>query len=262
MLFGPLPSVTASVLLSNVKTQFQASISRVDDRLYEAVTKAGLFACNPQTTRRIWTALGVAVIVAGALLLVVAMVTLGAIVGTAWLPGTALVLVGTALTLVAGSMPRRTQLGALEAARWRAFSAHLKEVARGEKPGTALPSHYLPYAVAFGIDTAYVKHLESVGTPPPRWYQPGPPGMIFLPGGWYGSGWSHAEHRGGSQAPTAGGAGGGIAAPPNPQGWSDALAALLNAASEAMAHGGGSGGWSGGGFGGGRGGGGGSGGFR
>ena len=49
---------------------------------------------------------------------------------------------------------------------------------------------------------------------------------------------------------------------PTPEGWSGALAEMLNAASEAMAHGGGSGRWSGGGFGGGGGGGGGRGGFN
>jgi uncharacterized membrane protein YgcG len=160
------------------------------------------------------------------------------------------------LVLVAGAMPRRTRQGALEAAKWRAFAAHLHD-----NPAIAPPSHYLPYAVAFGIDQSYVHHLENIGSPPPAWYgRTGPGGVVFVPGGFYGGPWIGPRSHDGTapQSP------GGIAAPPapNPQGWSDALAALLNAASEAMAHGGGSGGWSGGGFGGGGGGGGGSGGFR
>ena len=131
-----------------------------------------------------------------------------------------------------------------------------------------MPAHFLSYAVAFGVDGAYVRHLESVGTPPPDWYNrghwpPGPGGVVIVPGGWYG-GASRGDGRTYGQQQPQGTGGGGVAAPPapTPQGWSDALAGLLNAASQAMAHGGGSGGWSGGGFGGGGGGGGGSGGFR
>jgi hypothetical protein len=129
-----------------------------------------------------------------------------------------------------------------------------------------LPPQYLPYAVAFGVDQSFVRHLESVGTPPPRWldqggWSRGPGGVVILPGGWYGG--TPVGHGPGG-LPRSDPGGGGIGAPsmPNPQGWSDVLAGLLTAASEAMAHGGGSGGWSGGGFGGGGGGGGGSGGFR
>jgi hypothetical protein len=152
--------------------------------------------------------------------------------------------------------------------RWRAFSSYLSEASRSATPGATLPAGYLPYAVAFGVDAAYVRHLESVGTPPPGWFNrgqwpAGPGGVVIMPGGWYGGGW-HADGSAHGQPHPQGQVGGGVAAPPAPvpQGWSDALAGLLNAASQAMAHGGGSGGWSGGGFGGGGGGGGGSGGFR
>jgi hypothetical protein len=90
--------------------------------------------------------------------------------------------------------------------------------------------------------------------------------VVFVPGGWYGGyggPWLGPGPRppDGRSANLPGGVGMPTPSAPNAQGWSDALADLLNAASEAMAHGGGSGGWSGGGFGGGGGGGGGSGGF-
>jgi hypothetical protein len=174
---------------------------------------------------------------------------------------------GVVLALIAGRMPRRTREGALEAGKWRAFRTYLAESAHAQPRGSAPPAHYLPYAVAFGIDTAFVRHLEQVGAPPPGWYgrYPGPGGVVFVPGGWYGGpGYGRQGHNDSGPPSPGGSSGGGVAAPsvPDPQGWSDALAGLLNAASEAMAHGGGSGGWSGGGFGGGGGGGGGSGGFQ
>ena len=256
-LFG-LATVPAEVLLSNAKQQFQSSIPIIEARLSESVAREGLFAQNPQTTRRRWQAIGVVVMVGGLALSLVAGILLGAAMHIAWLPGIALMAIGGALLWIAGAMPRKTQQGALEAAKWRAFGAYLSEVSRAEKPGTALPPHFLAYAIAFGVDQSFVRHLESVGTPPPTWFSSrGPGGVVFVPGGWYGGPWMGPRPRdGGSPQPS-----GGVAAArraPNPQGWSDALAALLNAASEAMAHGGGSGGWSGGGFGGG----GGSGGFR
>ena len=51
-----------------------------------------------------------------------------------------------------------------------AFRTYLSEVARGPQPGSALPPHYLPCAVAFASDRLFVRHLEQVGTPPPIWY--------------------------------------------------------------------------------------------
>lgn len=265
-LFGPRPSVPAEVLLSEARQQFQATIPRIQDQLYHAVSQAGLFVRNPETTRRIWLAVGFTLLGAGVVVAVAAGALLGRIIGLAWLPGLAIGLIGGAAAALAVGMPRRTQTGALEGAKWRAFGAYLKEASRSNSPGAALPAGYLPYAVAFGVDEAYVRHLESVGTPPPRWYSAGPwptgpGGVVILPGTWPGSHGSNGRMHG--DQPRHDG-GGGVAAPPapDPQGWSDALAGLLNAASQAMAHGGGSGGWSGGGFGGGGGGGGGSGGFR
>jgi uncharacterized membrane protein YgcG len=265
-LFGPRPSVPAEALLSNVKPQFQAAIPLIAARLYESVTQEGLFPRNPESTRRRWRAVGVIVLVAGIILAVAAGALLAGAMHIPWLPGLALAIVGGGLTWLAGGMPRRTPRGALEAAKWRAFGAYLGEAARAAPPGPALPLTYLPYAVAFGVDQSFVRHLESVGTPPPRWFDQGgwfrgPGGVVILPGGWYGG---SATSRGPGGLPRGAPGGGAIGAPsmPNPQGWSDVLAGLLNAASEAMAHGGGSGGWSGGGFGGGGGGGGGSGGFR
>jgi hypothetical protein len=264
-LFGPSPTVPSEVLLSSAKQRFQAAIPIIDARLYDAVTEAGFFVRNPETTRRNWYSVSVTVIVLGIAAAIGAMFLLGGIVSIAFLPGLALLSVGVAGFLVAGRMPRRTPLGAIEAARWRAFRAHLGKALRAERPASALPPNYLPYAVAFGTDTAFVHHLEQVGTAPPTWYgrYGGSGPVVIMPGGWYGGPWAGPIGRTGGAPGAPGGINpGGVAAPPNPQGWSDALAALLNAASEAMAHGGGSGGWSGGGFGGGGGGGGGSGGFR
>jgi hypothetical protein len=173
------------------------------------------------------------------------------------LPGIALAIVGGALMVLARAMPRRTPRGALEAARWRAFRGYLAD----ERRHGPNDPRYLAYAVAFGIDRSFLHQLEQAGTPPPNWYGPGygTGPVVVVPGGWHGGAWP-----GGDRHPRGSADGSTFSPPgmPSPQGWSDELAGLLNAASEALAHGGGSGGWSGGSWGGGGGGGGGSGGFN
>jgi hypothetical protein len=111
--------------------------------------------------------------------------------------------------------------------------------------------------VAFGIDRDFLKRLEWSGVSPPAVVAQRGTGMvpwIFFPVPGPRSGPGGAPTPVGTAGPTSGGAGG-------PQSWSDALADLLNAASGALSHGGGSGGWGGGGWGGGGGSGGGGGGF-
>ena len=103
-------------------------------------------------------------------------VLLGWAVPSVWLPGAALVVLGLGLVWLARAMPRRTPRGALEAARWRAFRAHLASEPRSQE--------HLAYAVALGIDREFLRQLElRTGAPPPAWYAPPTPGgIIFVPG--------------------------------------------------------------------------------
>src|SRR5262249_28981403 len=121
-LFGFSPPVPTDVLLSKVKPQLDVSIPIIEDRLYTSITQEGLFSANPRSTRQRWRVTGGAVAVAGTAFAVLAESLLGSVIGLAWLPGIALALIGFCLVALAGRMPRRTQRGALEAARWRAFS--------------------------------------------------------------------------------------------------------------------------------------------
>ena len=169
-------------------------------------------------------------------------------------PGVVVVVLGVLVVWLSRKVPRRTARGALEAARWRAFRTHLLQESH------TLEDAHLAYAVALGADREYLRQLEVRSGPVP-WCMPANASpIIFFPGGWYG---------GGVGCGVGGGGGGGMPVPPTvgapgaggPQGWSDALADLLNAAAGALSQGGGSGPWSGGGWGGGGGGGGGSGGL-
>jgi hypothetical protein len=213
----------------------------------------------------------------------------GGYTGLAAWPGIALAIDGGLVWLMASRMPRRTAAGAMEAARWKAYARYLtkaqpdaiKRVNRLRELEALSPDERraevfeetLPYAVAFGIERAWVQKFATVGTPAPRWLgTPGGPVVIGGPGwggGWigvpYGGGpWGPgARHRG--APPPVGANGGGT----QPGGWNDSaqgglnqsagsLMDLLNRVGEVLSHGGGSdwsgggagGGWSGGGAGG------------
>jgi hypothetical protein len=245
-------ATSGEILLSMARARFAAAVPVLEQRLHAAVADEGLFVDNPEQVRRRYTAIGATLVVAGVGLSIVGGALLGWAVGAIWLPGLALALVGGGLIWLARAMPRRTPRGALEAARWRAFRTHLAD----EHRQTQLDPHHLAYAVAFGIDRTFLQRLEQAGTPPPGWYGSTGP-VVYVPGGWYGGGHRESHQPGAPGSPP-------LAPPqsPNPQGWSDGLAGLLTAASEALAQGGGSGHWSGGSFGGGGGGGGGRGGFN
>ena len=260
-MFGFDAQPGAEVLLSEARLGLAAAIPVLRVSLHEAMAGEGLFVRNPETVRGWYRRLGWALVAVGVVLAIAGATTLGWAIGLVWLPGVALALLGVTLLVVARAMPRRTPFGALEAARWRAFRAHL---AHPDLPGTAIKPDDLPYAVAFGIDRSFLQRLDSVGQPPPSWYSGWdmPGGVVVLPGG-FSTGGGYRRHGGGTwlgsgDSPGQSGDGRG---PGGPQSWSDGLADLLNGASDALSSGGGSGGWSGGGFGGGGGGGGGSGGF-
>jgi hypothetical protein len=257
-LFGETAS-EGEIMLSAARPRFASAVPFLERRLYQAVADARLFTANPMTTRAHYQRLGLTVAAVGALLAVVTTVLFGWVISLVWAPGVALILLGAGLMWLSRSVAtQRTPLGALEAQRWRAFRAHLLE----HPDGNSLNDGYLPYAVAFGIDRDFLRRLEWHGAAsPPMVSAPRGAGpIIFFPGPWMGGGYGGDRGSGGRSSPLpTGPVGSGSAG--GPQSWSDALADLLNAASGALSHGGGSGPWGGGGWGGGGGGGGGSGGF-
>ena len=61
-------------------------------------------------------------------------------------------------------MPRKTQMGAEQAARWRAFARYMADLQRFGNVGEAAQrfGDYLPYAVALGVDQQYTRQFEGV----------------------------------------------------------------------------------------------------
>ena len=93
-----------------------------------------------------------------------------------WAPGLGLGVTAVALIIVAYFMPRKTDKGAEEAARWRAFKTYLRDIEKYSdlEAQKEIWDRFLPYAIAFGVDKAYIRQFEGVNAPAPGWYIPGP----------------------------------------------------------------------------------------
>lgn len=268
----------SEVDLDDLRNKFYKSVPKIQGKLYAEAVERDLFPKNPKTVRGRWTALGI-----GGLVLSIAM---GCFTAAAFVsridailcPFVSLGFASLVVAILGRVMPVKTRKGAEEAAKWQAFKEYLRNVDRYNdlEQVTDQFDRYLPYAIAFGLERAWVNRFSQVpGTPVPGWYYP-----VGIP-----------YHRGGQTRGRPAGAGGeagtggmrdlrGEAVRPSPSldgmsegmfgglsSMSDGLFSMLNSTASTFrsqpssSGSGGGGGFSGGGFSGGGGGGGGGAGF-
>lgn len=162
-----------SVVLSDLKTTFATSMTRVQDALYADVTDRGWFRTNPKHARNAWAGAGV-----GLLLLGIA-VTAGLAIWTRWaLVGLPVVLLGILVLTMTGMAPARTAAGTAVLAQAKGFRLYLETAEANQlrfEEGEDLFSRYLPYAVAFGLTerwAALFAQLAAQGRAlaEPTWY--------------------------------------------------------------------------------------------
>ena len=161
--------------LSSLKNTFYQYNDKAKKMLYEEVTKSGYFVSNPKTTRLRWLAAGFGMMALSAIFLCLGFPLL------AWLTDTGVLLAfgpglfGLGLIIISYFMPKKTQKGADEAAKWKAFFTYLKDIEQYTdlEKATELFERYLPYAIAFGMDKKYLSQWEKVpNVQPPMWYGP------------------------------------------------------------------------------------------
>lgn len=273
----------AEVSLTSLKNKFYMQIPVLQQELYEEMVEYGFFDKSPSSVRTRWAFGGFA-------LMFVAVVLIFVLADFAETVSAALLCIPAAMVLTAGAffaispaMPRKTVLGAQEAAKWKAFREYMNNLQKYANVDEASQNfaHYLPYAIAFGFERTWIWRFSKIDTvPAPDWYFPYPRSRRWWsPIG--GSGQSAGLPRAGDVIPgEISRAGGGDALSDMASGMteglnsiSDGLTQMLNSASSTFnsrpqasssgsgSWGGGGGGWSGGGFSGGGGSGGGSRGF-
>lgn len=214
------------------------------NRLYDEVVALGLFERSPEATRSSVRTTGYALLGLG----LVGAIFLPGVTGFGWsfLPALVVALFGLALRFVSPYAPRKTEKGAEEAEKWRAFYRYLDDIEKYDKiqDSSGIFEKYLPYATAFGLDTSWVNKFARYNTPAPTWYggpviigsdpfgrgyQPRPGnsgGASGIPGG--GFNWPDSSSGGGGSRDDRGGGGGGL------QGWSDSAAQNIQGASNSL----------------------------
>jgi uncharacterized membrane protein len=97
-------------------------------------------------------------------------------------PPVGIFIVGAAVALAGNTMPAKTQKGAQDAARWRAFLRYLHnlEKLKSVEDAASRFDQFVPYAVAFGMEKELVKHMVPALQSMPTWYYP-----TYMGGPWH-----------------------------------------------------------------------------
>ncbi len=167
--------------LSDVKKRFYKHIGKIGDAQEEALMKMGFFPKPPSQIIPYFTWVGNTLWVAGALVIVLTLADVFRRWGVRsqsimlW-PTFSLFLVGLGIHASKRYVVPRTASGRAEAARWRAFRRYLLELKKMKNvpPAQEILAKYLPYAVAFGVEKAF---LSAWSRGPganwmPEWYLP------------------------------------------------------------------------------------------
>ncbi|RME57310.1 MAG: DUF2207 domain-containing protein [Caldilineae bacterium] len=164
------------VRLSELKNKFYKKVPKIKKALYEEVTNRGLFVRNPESVRNQYGCLGVLLMVLAGLVGFVLFAVFGTLTPAAILPGFGMGVTAFGFVILSRFMPRKTDAGAELAARWRAFKNYLRDIDRYSdlEAQKEIWDRWLPYAIAFGVDKAYIRKFEQVDAPAPGWYIPDP----------------------------------------------------------------------------------------
>lgn len=193
------------VELEDLQNKFYTAIPTLQNQLYAAAVKQGLFPDNPKSVRSRWMTLG-----AGGLVIAVggaffAGAALTGMADAALCPFVSLGVVSVVMLIVSQAMPVKTQKGADEAAKWRAFKTYLEHAEQYTdlQEVTDQFDKYLPYAIALGLERTWLNKFSRVpGTPIPRWYYP--VGVPYGQRGYYGTSTGTTRGRVGAPAGSAG----------------------------------------------------------
>ncbi|MGI8484679.1 MAG: DUF2207 family protein, partial [Thermomicrobiales bacterium] len=171
-IFGAGAAIGTRVSMAQVQKTFVYSAKQIHDGYYQELVDNKCFTISPETTRVRWKRAAKLIPVVAIALVVLILVLTGGATGWMWFP----IVIGVILTFIAlplaSAMPRKTLAGAESAAKWRAFKKYLQDIEKYEKldESTAIFGKYLPYAVAFGLESSWGAKFAQVDTPMPDWF--------------------------------------------------------------------------------------------
>lgn len=170
--------------LDSMRNVFFALVPQLQNSLYKTVVEDGLFTSSPQSIRSMWSGVGVALLVIAFIAFFLASGLADNIGAVLFCVPAAVGIVGLLALIVSQHMPAKTRKGAEDAAKWRAFGEYLENLEKYSDVEEAARffDAYLPYAIVFGLDRAWVRRFSKVSTVPvPTWYYP-----VYLGGPYHG----------------------------------------------------------------------------
>jgi uncharacterized membrane protein YgcG len=162
------------VRLSSLKNTFYSSLPPIYSEMYRTLVGLKYFPENPQSVRMRNYAKGVGLLVLAGLVGFVAFLFIDMVSFALLALPVAFVAAGVVRLATAGVMPRKTDFGAEEAEKWRAFGRYLEQMQRYTDVQAAADKfqQYLPYAVALGIERQLTNQFNSVPSAMPPYYVP------------------------------------------------------------------------------------------
>jgi len=169
--------VTDRKLLSEIRRDSRAIFPPIREQLYRELVKKKYFLASPQSVRRFWRIMGGLLL---ALPLILFSVWDGDVPGGSLSMLLALAASGLLVLAFARVMPRKTFKGARTKLQVLGFQEFLE---RAEKdrlkrlPPDTLHK-WLPYAIALGVEEAWIWNFEGIAVDAPAWYESDTPFSI------------------------------------------------------------------------------------
>ena len=163
--------------LSDLREKFYTNMGQIKQGLYQAVVDEGYFAGGPESTRTKYRVLGVLALVFAFIVGCVLMVALINYSDFAICLPLALAVPAIGLIFLGRYMPRKSPIGAEEAAKWLAFKRYMEDIEKYTKVDEVkgIFDRYLPLRDRlFGLENSWIQKLSRVDTAQPPWYYPGP----------------------------------------------------------------------------------------
>jgi uncharacterized membrane protein len=172
--------------MDSLKNKFYVHIPGLQRDIYNELVDANLFAANPDSTRNGWSAIGLIILFASGALFFFAIGNIETAFRSLIFLPIAGAITGVLMMIAAQFMPAKTQQGAEEAAKWKAFYRYLQNLENYKTLEEAQVNFetFLPYAVAFGMERSWIRRFSQLPAMPiPTWYFP------TYRGGYWGRGY-------------------------------------------------------------------------
>ena len=169
--------VTDRKLLSEIRRDSRAIFPPIREQLYRELVKKKYFLASPQSVRRFWSVIGGLLLV---LPLILFSVWDGDVPGGSLSMLLALAASGLLVLAFARVMPRKTFKGARTKLQVLGFQEFLERAEKDRlkrlSPDTL--HKWLPYAIALGVEEAWIWNFEGIAVDAPAWYESATPFSI------------------------------------------------------------------------------------